>query len=350
MANGYANAGNAIGQLIGLIAGGGGNLRTKAQAEGALMGAQTYAHNMHGNKYGEEARGLRMTNDNRVAIPQMIAVDTSMPQYKKDMLQMFQLMGGNPGNPDQLASAGQRFQEMGYRDAAVQNPAIAGQIAQAAIAANGGQLYRQGDAGTVVNSATGETRVGAPGLYNADLGVKQAQANQHNQHAGYYGAQRQGKVLENQLQTMDNEAARQGLTLPSKGPGGGDKANYNVTGLAAKAFSAPVLDKQGRPVLDVLTQKPMMTHDPAAQEKFSRWALANNKTNWNYAVAEWLASGRPDAPAPLNVVGAQGGPSTQAVQDSGGVIDRARSAIANGAPRDQVINRLRQMGIDPAGL
>lgn len=45
------------------------------------------------------------------------------------------------------------------------------------------------------------------------------------------------------------------------------------------------------------------------------------------------------------------GPSSPPTsQDSSSVIEEARAAIAAGAPRDAVIARLREMGVDPAGL
>jgi len=54
----------------------------------------------------------------------------------------------------------------------------------------------------------------------------------------------------------------------------------------------------------------------------------------------------------FGVNGQQQGQSQQPQGQSqaGGVLDRARAAIQGGAPRDAVINRLRQYGIDPSGL
>ena len=43
-------------------------------------------------------------------------------------------------------------------------------------------------------------------------------------------------------------------------------------------------------------------------------------------------------------------PTQTGPSDAGGALQRARKAIADGAPREAVIERLRQGGIDPGGL
>jgi hypothetical protein len=55
-------------------------------------------------------------------------------------------------------------------------------------------------------------------------------------------------------------------------------------------------------------------------------------------------------PPPAAGGAAGGGGAGGTAQDPAALLAQAQAAIARGAPRDAVIARLRQMGIDPAGL
>ena len=102
------------------------------------------------------------------------------------------------------------------------------------------------------------------------------------------------------------------------------------------------------------------------------WKLADEQVNANYGDEQLVASldeiqrlinyrvravNRADAGAlpPPNrysgakIPGVQGDPPTQGLGDSS-ALDKARAAIAKGAPRDKVLERLKEQGIDPAGL
>lgn len=215
-ADGWQAAGQGIGNLFQAFVQGP-MLRQQAQQDAALKNAQTYSHNMHGNKYGAEAQGLMMTNQARQQ-----PVDASLPQYLQVAQKLFGWTGDN--NVDRIASAAQRLQQTGLTDQAIMRPEMQPTIGGAVAAAAGKGAYNAvGDSGVSVNQFTGDQTTTHPGLYSLTSGVSQSQANQNNMQAaaareaaGLRRLQAQGQALENRIGSHDAYAVSQGQPLPSK--------------------------------------------------------------------------------------------------------------------------------------
>lgn len=191
--------------------------RQQAQQDAALKNAQTYSYNMHGNKYGAEARGLEMTNDARQA-----PIDTSLPKYMQAAQQLFGWSGDT--NMDRIASAGQRLQQMGLTDQAIATPADVPKIGAAVAAAAGKGAYSAvGDTGVSVNEFTGAQDVNHPGLYDlrsrlvgSQVYQNNMQGNAANATAGLRYLEGVGQALKNEIGTHDVVAVEKGNPLPSK--------------------------------------------------------------------------------------------------------------------------------------
>jgi hypothetical protein len=94
---------------------------------------------------------------------------------------------------------------------------------------------------------------------------------------------------------------------------------------------------------------------PAQREEILRRAIAaaESRAKLNAEKADALRAGTYTAPgfrAGAAQQQPQQQPQRQAPQAGGDVLQRARDAIARGAPREAVIQRLRENGIDPRGL
>lgn len=117
---------------------------------------------------------------------------------------------------------------------------------------------------------------------------------------------------------------------------GGASANEDIRqsqmGGAASRM-APVMNEATRARLDALKE---WANDPNA-----KWADVAAKHG--VQTRGPVAQGGPQQAAPRPV-------PTGGTNVAANPIDQARAAIAAGAPRDQVIQRLRQMGINPVGL
>ena len=215
-ADGWQAAGQGIGNIFQAFALGP-MYRQQAQQDAALKSAQTYSHNMHGNKYGAETRGLEMTNEARTA-----PIDASLPQYMQAAQKLFSMTGDT--NMDRFASAGQRLQQMGAADTVMANPAAAATIGTAMAAAAGKGAYSAvGDSGVSVNQFTGAQDVNHPGLYDlrsrlvgSQIYQNNMQGNAANATAGLRYSESVGQQLENQIGAHDVVAAGQGNPLPSK--------------------------------------------------------------------------------------------------------------------------------------
>jgi hypothetical protein len=96
---------------------------------------------------------------------------------------------------------------------------------------------------------------------------------------------------------------------------------------------------------------------PVQREEILRRAIAatESRAKFNADKAAALRSGGYTAPqqTPQPTAGARQAPAAtpqRQPQQAGNVLQQARDAIARGAPREAVIQRLRQNGIDPKGL
>lgn len=215
-ADGWQSAGQGIGQLFMAMAQAP-MARAQAQQDAALKNAQTYSHNMHGNKYGAEAQGQMMTNQARQQ-----PADASLPQYLQVAQKLFGWTGDN--NVDRIASAAQRLQQTGLTDQAIVNPGMQPTIGGAVAAAAGKGAYSAiGDTGVSVNQFTGGQAVSSPGLYSLHSGVQATRADANRADAdaaralsGYRHAQSVGQNLDNEIASYDVAAVQSGQPLPSK--------------------------------------------------------------------------------------------------------------------------------------
>ena len=115
------------------------------------------------------------------------------------------------------------LQDVAVHDAAVygKNPTAAATLAAAF---NNGKLWDSAGNGQTFNVATGGMR--DSGLTQAIMGEKAAQAqynlagvNERNAHAGLYGAQTQGVMMDNQVMPLNDAAGGSGLSIEQVWPG-----------------------------------------------------------------------------------------------------------------------------------
>ena len=133
--DGAAAAGSGIGKLFSAFMGAKYE-RDKAQADAALLGAQTYYNNMRGNNYGAEAEGQQLTNTARTS-----PLPADMSPDDRRAATLWQM--GMSGNVDQVLSGAQRAQQMRYTDTAALHPALAPTLGMA-IAAGSGKGWNSG--------------------------------------------------------------------------------------------------------------------------------------------------------------------------------------------------------------
>ena len=235
--DGAAAAGSGIGKLFSAFMGAKYE-RDKAQADAALLGAQTYYNNMRGNKYGAEAEGQQLTNTARTS-----PLPADMSPDDRRAATLWQM--GMSGNVDQVLSGAQRAQQMRYTDAAALHPALAPTLGMA-IAAGSGKGWNSavGDTGVSVNQFTGRQDTAHSGLYGLHGSVEGSQAaknvqeafraaeqgKMYGQHGNLYGLQAQGQILDNQGAAMGLSAAGLGqpdprtIPHPTQTRAGGDVA------------------------------------------------------------------------------------------------------------------------------
>lgn len=235
--DGAAAAGSGIGKLFSAFMGAKYE-RDKAQADAALLGAQTYYNNMRGNKYGAEAEGQQLTNTARTS-----PLPADMSPDDRRAATLWQM--GMSGNVDQVLSGAQRAQQMRYTDTAALHPALAPTLGAAIAAGAGKPMYSAvGDTGVSVNQFTGKQDTAHSGLYGLhgsvegsqaaknvqEAGRAAAQGRMYQQHGNLYSLQGQGQILENQGVAMGLSAAGQGrpdprtIPHPTQARGGGDAA------------------------------------------------------------------------------------------------------------------------------
>ena len=285
--NPYVNAGNSIGQMIAMMAGGGENIRAKAEAEGALSAAQAYSQNMLGNERWANARGLNMTADNRASIPAMIATaGESMPQYKRDALEMFGLTGDT--NMDRFASAMQRTQQVDYADRALANPSQRANLSAALAAGDGKQMFDNvGNTGVAQNRYTGEMNVANQALLDLFSNLESSKVTENNAQANAANT-----LADVRKQEVANGGAGGGSAGGAKG--GADRA---ISTLARDAFlTKPALNAYGEPVVDMYGN-PVKEVDSKKVIKLKKWADANGIRVSDDALMQWAALNFPDAPA-----------------------------------------------------
>jgi len=361
----WAGAGRAIAGGLGALLQGEA-VRQRAQQEQEQSLADIYYRNMMGNragadalKIGEEATGLRLTNDARQA-----PIDPALSRYMQDAVRLFQMTGDT--NMERFANAGTAIQTQGIRDQAVANVGNIDLMNRLNTLAKPGETYMPfsavGNTGGAINQATGEGTVwdeALRSLFTQESGARVARdrgaANASNAAAGRSSAERQMTLAE--LAHLNTHGARPGT--------GAEASEGALSSTILRTLQVPALDDKGRPVRNPITGEMQTQIDQAALARFYAWTSANGRRPTATAFAQWEAQGRPAAatspataqPAPTagpaaaaprpGPVAAPGAGPTAA---SAAALERARQAIARGAPREQVIQRLRQHGIDPTGL
>lgn len=310
-------------------------VRQQAEQDAIKSAADIYYRQMAGNKYGAEAEGLRMTNTARQA-----TIDPSLPDYIKAAKRAFQDTGDT--NMENYAKAVQLMQRVGNVDNVIANPTQAPAVGQAYAATQGKPLFDAvGNTGVSLNQFTGQQTTTSPELMDLFSRVQKsiwnennAQAGQANAAAGKYNAE--AGLVGDKRKFLTEKGA-----LPGSGAEGSEGA---LSSTVIRSLDVPMLDAKGRPVTDAFG-KTMMQTDQEALKGFYTWAAGNNRKPTATAFAQWEAQGRPDGnknPPPAQ--------ASQKMDAQAAALAKAREAMAKGAPRDKVIERLRQNGIDPTGL
>lgn len=135
----------------------------QAEQNTALTLAKIFASQQSGNKHGEEARGLRMTNDYRSGVDEQLAANPNMPQYEQQLMKALKYVGA--GNIADFSRGGQMQQKIADIQAIKTNPALATPAAQAYFATSGSAPFDDvGNTGSSINRVTGGQAVVNPTL------------------------------------------------------------------------------------------------------------------------------------------------------------------------------------------
>lgn len=339
-ADGAMAAGQGIGSLF-KAAAMAPMVRQQAEQSAIKDAADIYYRNMAGNKYGAEAEGLRMTNTAR-----QNPIDTTLPANLQTAFKLFQATGDT--NMERFANAGTALQTQAIRDQAVANVDNVDRMNRLNTLAKPGDTYEPfkavSDTGAAINQATGQGVVYDQvlrKLFEGESGAKVARdrgaANASNASAGKYTA-------EADIERQRAERLRTTGSLPGTGAEGSEGA---LSSTILRTLQVPATDEKGRPVRNPISGELETTTDQEALKRFYTWAAGNSRKPTATAFAQWEAQGRPGSDK--NPPPAQAAPKMDA-QTTSAAMTKAREAIAKGAPRDKVIERLRQSGIDPTGL
>lgn len=182
----------------------------KAAVMGDRVQQDAYLKSMGQVKTAEEARGLRMTNDHRANVDNMLS-DPNMEAYRKAQLLAFKLAG--PQYMDNFSKAGETEQGNVSRQAIINDPSLATNVAKAFFATSGKAPYDNvGDTGFSVNKVTGETIAANPVM------AKLFQATEGTL-AGERAARRDriSSGLDHTVVTLDENGRPMVTALPTKG-------------------------------------------------------------------------------------------------------------------------------------
>lgn len=261
-------------------------------------------------------------------------------------LALVQRMYGTGSNVAQGAEAGLKEQQMRQIDAVQSNPALASAVGTAQAAGHGKPLFNPtGNTGQSVQVMTGES-----GPVNAVLAKlfqlgEHAQINQRNAAASASNASAGKYSAEADIERQKSDRLRTTGSLPGTGAEGSEGA---LSGTILRTLQIPELDGKGKPVRNPITGVLETTTDQDALKSFYGWAAGNSRKPTATAFAQWESQGRPSGNK--NPLTTQAAPKIEAQAAASSALTKAREALAKGAPRDKVIERLRQNGIDPTGL
>lgn len=333
-AGGAQAAGQGIGNLFKAYVLGP-QYRQQAEQDAMKSASDIYYRRMAGDKYGAEAEGLRMTNNARTA-----PIDTTLPANLQTAFKLFQATGDN--NMERFAKAGTELQTQGIRDQAVTNVSNLDLMNRLNTLAKPGDTYEPfknvGETGYSVNQATGQQVEAAPVIAKIFQQVQGALANQRNAAAGASGAAanlsnaRRARVesgLDKLVTVQDEDGAATIVAVPTKG-------DMRTVGTAVpKGTGVDATNAKTRNAIIAAVERDLSGADEAtiAAEVEKRLARRGMGANKNPAPAP----GQPKIQLP------QGYTADRALSE-------AKAAIAAGKDRSAVIQRLRDMGVEPKGL
>lgn len=345
-------------------------IQQQMQDQTALRNAQMYNANMSGNKHGAEAESERYTLGQRKAVPDTIAADPNMPTYLQAAYKLFGQ--GVSGNMDQFAKASGEFQTQGIRDQAVANADNVDQMNRLNTLAQPGKTYEPftniGNTGTALNKATGAGAVASSTLDKLFGDKTKSEIGENNAQAGAAGASAENsrasadrnrastdfiRTKNSNAQTpggkpltaaqlrvnAEIEAARESLAgmdesdmdaLLKKDSFSLTSGDKNALGLIKRARQA----KYGEPDIPTVSPKPT---PPAPPKEPGLWDKTMGK----------LFGTANTAPA-KNASAAPAAPKMDSNKEA--LLQQAKEAIARGAPKDKVLQRLNSMGVDSSGL
>lgn len=312
-------------------------MRQQAEQEAVKSAADIYYRNMAGNKYGAEAEGQRMTNTARQA-----PIDSTLPANLQTAYKFFQATGDT--NAQSLAKAGTEVQTQGIRDQALANVGDLDMMNRLNALAKEGTTYKPfaavGNTGVALNQATGQGVVADEvlrKLWEGESGAKvlrdKGAANSSNAAAGLSSARRDRVVsgLDKPVTIVDDDTGQASITaLPTRG-------DPRTIGIApSKGTGADATNAKTRNAIIAAVEKEMPSADEAmltaeVEKRLARRGIPTGNKN----------------PAP-----AQDKPKIALPQGytSDRALSEAKAAIASGKDKNAVIQRLRDMGVEPKGL
>lgn len=182
----------------------------RAAATGGRVQQDAYLKTMGNVKNAEEARGLRMTNDHRANVDNMLS-DPAMDAYRKAQLIAFKLAG--PQHMDNFSKSGEIEQGNVSRQAIINDPSLATNVAKAFFATSGKAPFDNvGDTGYSMNKVTGESIAANPVMARLFQATEGALAGER--------AARRDRVasgLDHTVTTLDENGRPMVTALPTKG-------------------------------------------------------------------------------------------------------------------------------------
>lgn len=239
---------------------------------------------------------------------------------------------GTGSNVQQMAKASETEQTMRDRAAVINNAGLALPTSQAYFATSGKAPFDNvNNTGYSLNALTGAQAEANPALAKLFSAIEKSRANENNASAGLSSARRDRVVggFDKPVTIVDDETGQATVTvLPTKG----DPRSIGVA--PTKGTGVDATNAKTRNAIIAAVEKEMPGADEATiiaevTKRLARRGItgAENKN-------------------PANI------PSSSKIsaQEASAIIAKAKDAIQKGAPRNQVIERLKQNGIDPTGL
>lgn len=242
---------------------------------------------------------------------------------------------GTGSNMQQMAKAVETEQTMRDRAAVIGNAGLALPTSQAYFATSGKAPFDNvANTGYSLNALTGDQLEANPALAKLFSAIEKSRANENNASAGLSSARRDRVVggLDKPVTIVDDETGQATVTvLPTKG----DPRSIGVA--PAKGTGVDATNAKTRNAIIAAVEKEMPSADDATisaevEKRLARRGITGTG-NKNPA---------PSASSP-KITLPQGYTADKALSE-------AKAAIASGKDRNAVIQRLRDMGVEPKGL